>query len=148
MVCDSDYICMSQKCACTHVYARTCILIPTRLPLHVPFSALLICSVSSMSRSDSEKTPPLHPPPHSFRLSLPCSLPPLSLIPTAVRQKVYTSINIMLCAWRSCVMEEALPLRVMYMNERLLHGERLLPAKSMTVLSRNRAGPMTRRKWN
>lgn len=147
MVSNSDYVCMLQKCVCTRVYARTCILIPTRLPLHVPFSALLICSVSFMSRSDSEKTPPPTPP-HSFCLSLPCSLPPLSLIPTAVRQKVYTSINIMLCARRSCVMEEALPFRVMYMNERLLDGERLLPAKSMTVLSRNRAGPMTRRKWN
>lgn len=50
----------------------------------------------------------------------------------------FTFINIMLCVFLLCVMERALPCCLMYMNERLLHGEWLLLRKSMTVLSRNR----------
>lgn len=78
---------------------RVCAMIPTP---HVP---LLICYVSSMGQSDSGRNPPAPPPPRS-----PLFSPSLNLIPTAVTQKVYTSINIMLCAYMLCVMEEALPL--------------------------------------
>lgn len=55
---------------------------------------------SSSSSFSSSILPPL---------ALTAPLPP-SLIPTTATQKVYTSINIMLRACRSCVMEEALPL--------------------------------------
>lgn len=114
----SNYICQINV---VDYVSQPCTVNPTLLLLHVPPPFRSARSALLVNLTGRER-----------------SVFSLCVSPTAEAQKVYTFINIMLCAYMLCVMEGALPPWVMYMNEWLLHREWLLPRKSTTVLSRNR----------
>lgn len=117
---------IKHMCMCMHVFdvSCSCVLAPN-LPSVSAWWAL------SVNLKEKERV---------IELSLVCLLFTLcALFPAAAEaQMVYTSINIILCAYIVCVMEEVLPCVLCIWMKGFLQSEQLHPRKSMTVLSRNR----------
>lgn len=124
---------IKHMCMCMHVFdvSCSCVLAPNLPSVSVPPPFASAWWALSVNLKEKERV---------IELSLACLLFTLcALFPAAAEaQMVYTSINIILCAYIVCVMEEVLPRVLCIWMKGFLQSEQLHPRKSMTVLSRNR----------